>query len=55
MLLRGERAALRGQLGVALDRGTAHPESAGRLALGGTPPVGFDDPLAQVFGVGVYA
>src|SRR5215212_4121359 len=54
-LLRGEGASLLGQLGVALDRGAAHPEGASGLALGRAPPEGLDDLLAQVFGVGVHA
>src|SRR3990170_2094946 len=54
-LLGGEGASLLGQLDVALDRGAAHPEGAGGLALGSAPAEGFDDLLAQVFGVGVHA
>ena len=49
-----ERAPLIDQLGVALDRGAADPEGAGSLALGSVPAEGFDNLLAQVFGVGVH-
>ena len=47
--VRGERAALLGQLGVGLYGGAAHPEGAGGLALGRTPTEGFDYLLPEVF------
>lgn len=38
---------------VALDRGEADAEQAGSAGLGGACLDGFDDPFAQVFGVGL--
>jgi hypothetical protein len=52
--LRGERAALLGELGVALDGGAAHPEGASGFTLGRAPSEGLDDLLPEVFGVGVH-
>jgi hypothetical protein len=52
--LRGERFSLIGHPRVSLNRGEAHPEIAGGLALARSSTQGLDYLLAQVFGVGVH-